>query len=289
VTDEYGTNAVETQNHCYRHPDREAYVKCQRCGRTICGECQTPAAVGFHCPECMRESRQQVAATRGPIAARVGRMFRSGQRPMVTYVLIALNLVIYAVQYFGDQATKGAVTDALVYVPELTTAQPWRIVTSIFAHESILHVGLNMYSLFIVGPALEQMLGKARYIVLYLVAGLAGSVGVLLIAAPNQPVLGASGAIFGLFGAFFIIARRLGGNYRQMLVLIVLNLVAGFIPGLNIAWQAHVGGLVGGAAIALVYLETRGPRRRTAQILLVAAVVVALVVASVAKIELAGY
>jgi membrane associated rhomboid family serine protease len=275
------TDATIPANRCYRHPDREAFVRCQRCGRTICGECQTPAAVGFHCPECMRESRQETASTR-PLGRRLGRFLGSTQRPTLTYILIALNLLIYAVQFFGGSA----VTNALVYAPVITRTEPWRLFTSIFAHESILHVGLNMYSLFIIGPALEQMLGKVRYLVLFLVAGFAGSIGVLLIASPGTVVLGASGAIFGLFGAFFLISRRLGGNYRQILVLIIINLVAGFIPGLNIAWQAHLGGLVGGLALALIFLETRGPRRRVPQVLLIVALIAVLVVAGAIRIAL---
>jgi membrane associated rhomboid family serine protease len=230
----------------------------------------------------MRESRQAAVGSR-PLASRFARAVSpTSQRPIVTYTIIALCLVIYGIQYL----TGNVVTDALVYAPALTASEPWRMITSIFAHASILHVGLNMYSLFVVGPAVEQMLGRVRYIVMFLIAGFAGSVGVLLIASPDTVVLGASGAIFGLFGAYFIIARRMGGNASRMLVLIVINLAAGFIPGLNIAWQAHLGGLVGGAALALVYLETRGRRRRWAQVGLVVAVVVVLIAATIVKVEL---
>jgi membrane associated rhomboid family serine protease len=274
------TTSVETANRCYRHPDREAFVKCQRCGRTICGQCQTPAAVGFHCPECMREARQSSPSAR-PLTQRIGRFVGSTQRPTLTYILIALNLIIYVFQAIVPH---GAFTHLLTYAPVQTTTQPWRMFTSIFAHENILHVGLNMYSLYIIGPPLEQLLGKVRYIVMFLVAGFAGSVGVLLIADPTESVLGASGAIFGLFGAFLIVARRLGINYRQILIVIVINLVAGFIPQLGLAWQAHVGGLVGGIALAYIYLETRGPRRRIPQVLLVVALVAILIIASVVKV-----
>ncbi|MDQ1561067.1 MAG: hypothetical protein QOE85_408 [Actinomycetota bacterium] len=230
----------------------------------------------------MRESRQAAVGSR-PLASRFARAVSpTSQRPIVTYTIIALCLVIYGIQYL----TGNVVTDALVYAPALTASEPWRMITSVFAHASILHVGLNMYSLFVVGPAVEQMLGRVRYIVMFLIAGFAGSVGVLLIASPNTVVLGASGAIFGLFGAYFIIARRMGGNASRMLVLIVINLAAGFIPGLNIAWQAHLGGLVGGAALALIYLETRGPRRRWAQVALVIAVAVVLIAATIVKVEI---
>ncbi len=209
----------------------------------------------------------------------------SGGRPIVTYTIIGLCLLIYLIQYVtGD--TNSPVTTDFWYAPIQTTAQPWRMLTSIFLHESPLHVLLNMYSLYLVGPALERMLGRVRYLALFLIAGFGGSVGVLLIGNPQVPVLGASGAIFGLFGAYFLIARRLGGNATQFLVVIVLNLVIGFIPGFGIAWQAHVGGLITGLAIAFVYLETRARSRRPAQILLTAAVAVLLLAAAYVKVTL---
>jgi membrane associated rhomboid family serine protease len=130
------------------------------------------------------------------------------------------------------------------------------------------------------------MLGRIRYLALFLIAGFGGSVGVLLIGSPQVAVLGASGAIFGLFGAYFLIARRLGGNATQFLVVIVLNLVVGFIPGFGIAWQAHVGGLIIGLAIAFVYLETRPLSRRPMQIVLTAAVAVLLIAATFVKVAL---
>ena len=273
-----------TQNRCYRHPDRETFVKCQRCGRPICGQCQTLAPVGVHCPECVREARASGASSVRPIGRRFANAVRpSNGRPVVTYTIIALCLVIYAIQFLtgGDNSP---VTTLFWYAPVQTASQPWRMLTSIFLHESPLHVLLNMYSLFLVGPALESMLGRVRYLALFLIAGFGGSVGVLLIGSPQTAVLGASGAIFGLFGAYFLIARRLGGNATQFLVVIVLNLVIGFIPGFGIAWQAHVGGLVTGLAIALVYLETRARSRRTAQVLLTAAVLVVLLAATYVKL-----
>jgi membrane associated rhomboid family serine protease len=275
------TDATTTENRCYRHPDRESFVKCQRCGRTICGECQTIAPVGVHCPECVREARASAPSGARPIARRFARAVgTSSQRPIVTYTLIGICLVIYGIQFL----TGNVVTNALIYAPSLTLSQPWRMLTSIFIHESILHVGLNMYSLWLVGPALERMLGRVRYLALYLLAGFGGSVGVLLLAPANEAVLGASGAIFGLFGAYFLIARRLGGNATQFLIVIVLNLVIGFIPGFGIAWQAHVGGLAVGLLLAFVYLETRQPGRRGVQILLTAGVAVLLLAITVVRV-----
>jgi membrane associated rhomboid family serine protease len=277
---------VGAENRCYRHPDRETFVKCQRCGRPICGECQTLAPVGVHCPECVREARATAGASARPLGRRLANVVRpSNGRPVVTYTIIALCLVIYAIQYLTVRAGD-PVTNAAFYSPDLTATQPWRMITSVFIHESPLHVLLNMYSLFLVGPALEAMLGRGRFIALYLISGFGGSVGVLLLAPHNEQVLGASGAIFGLFGAYFLIARRLGGNATQFLVVIVINLVIGFIPGFGIAWQAHVGGLVTGVLLAFILLETRTRQRRWAQFLLIAAVVALLVIVTIVKVAI---
>jgi membrane associated rhomboid family serine protease len=275
------TPEAATENRCYRHPDRESFIRCQRCGRTICPECQTQAPVGVHCPECVKQARAAHPQS-ARITTRATRVLgTAGGRPIVTYTIIALCLVIYGIQFL----TGNTVTDAGWYAGAYTVSEPWRMITSIFLHQSILHVGLNMYSLWIVGPALETMLGRIRYLALFFIAGFGGSVGVLLLASPLQPVVGASGAIFGLFGAYFIIQRRLGGNATQMLVLIAINLVYGFIvPG--IAWQGHVGGLIAGAAVALVYLETRRINQRPLQVVLTAAVAVLLIAITAVKVTL---
>jgi membrane associated rhomboid family serine protease len=202
--------------------------------------------------------------------------------PIVTYSIIGLCLVIYGLQFL----TGDAITSALIYSPALTATQPYRMLTSVFIHESILHVGLNMYSLWLVGPALESALGRIRYLALFIIAGFGGSVAVLLLAPYSEQVLGASGAIFGVFGAFFIVARRLGGNSGTILGVIVINLVIGFIPGLGVAWQAHVGGLVAGAAVAFVFLETRPRRLRWLQVTLTVAIAVVLVVITAVAVAL---
>ncbi|WP_285114761.1 rhomboid family intramembrane serine protease [Leifsonia sp. fls2-241-R2A-40a] len=269
-------------NYCYRHPDRESYVVCQRCGRTICGECQTPAAVGVICPECMAQQRATHPRTK---PAWVTRLTGSGA-PVVTYAIIAVCVVVFILQNVGPLLGV-PVTPSLVYAGAYSypasvsgAFEPWRMFTSVFAHANILHLALNMYTLWVFGMALEPLLGRARYLALFLISGFAGSLGVLLLGSPVQPVLGASGAIFGLFGAFFIIQRRLGGNATQMLVLLAINLGIGFLPGFNIAWQAHVGGLVGGLLVGLIYVETRQPQRRRWQLPLLIALCVLFVLVS---------
>lgn len=275
-------SAHDPDNYCYRHPDRQSYILCQRCGRTICPQCSTQAAVGVHCPECVREARQ-AAPKRKPRLITAFR--RSSQVPVITYSLIGVNLVIFLLQFVTGGFAAGAVTEALYYSPYLTGVEPWRMLTSAFLHADFFHILFNMYSLFIFGPILESLLGRVRFSALYVLSALGGSVGVLLLAEPGSGVVGASGAIFGLFGAYFLIARKTGGNVGQMLIIIVLSLGLGFINP-SISWQGHVGGLVTGLAFAWVYLQTRRPNQTKWQILLVAVVALLLIGATVAGYEL---
>jgi len=271
--------ARNPDNFCYRHPDRQSFIICQRCGRTICSECQTQAAVGVHCPECVREARESAPRTSRGTRTRIKRSMRSSSGvPVVTYTLIALNIAVFAV----DFVTGGSLYGWLAYRGDFTASQPWRMLTSAFMHASVLHLLFNMFSLFIFGPVIEHAVGRARFAALYLLAAFGGSLAVLLL-APNQAVVGASGAIFGLLGAFFIIQRRLGGNNTQLLILIGLNVAFGFIVP-NVAWQAHLGGLVVGAAVAAVYTATRHRSQKALQIASVAGIGVALVAITIAAV-----
>jgi membrane associated rhomboid family serine protease len=278
--------AVDAPPTCYRHPDRATYISCQRCGRPICPECSTQAAVGVHCPECVREGR---AAAAGSGLARALRPRRSG---FVTYTLMALIVVAYAGQWLSG----GALTSAWVLNPTVVGAEPWRLLTSAFLHSpvAIIHILFNLYALYAFGPALESFLGRARYLALYFAAALGGSLGVLALYAlwiatngasaeatggflDPRPVLGASGAIFGLLGAYLPLRRAIGVNGMQLLIVLGINLALGFIAP-NIAWEAHLGGLVVGAAIGWVYLRTRRPAQRRAQVLGIAGIAAALLV-----------
>jgi membrane associated rhomboid family serine protease len=271
------TDLPETAaNFCYRHPGRQSFILCQRCGRTICPECQTQAAVGVVCPECMKQQRHSAPRTKPVLLTR---LTGSGS-PTVTYSIIGITVAVFLLQLVPGLG----ITDRLLYAGAYSypgSLEPWRLLTSVFVHSTgfFFHVLLNMYTLWIFGQILESMLGRGRFLALYLLSGLAGSLGVLFLAHPLVPVVGASGAIFGLMGAFLVIQRRLGGNSTQLLILVGINLVIGFLPGTNIAWQAHVGGLIGGALIGLIFVQTR---RRDAQalqtglIVLLAVVLVAL-------------
>lgn len=264
---------------CFRHPDRPSAVRCQRCERPICPECQTPAAVGVQCPECIAAAR--AAAPKRPSA--LVRAFRPGSRaPVVSYSILALTLVVFALQW----VTQGAVTSALAYFPPLTAIEPWRMLTVALVHSdnSIFHIVFNMYSLWVLGPLLESLIGRARFAAVYVLSALGGSVAVLWL-APLTVVVGASGAIFGLLGAFFVIQRRLGGRSVQLVVIIAINLALGFlIPG--VSWQSHVGGLIVGAVLAWVMLRTRRADQQRRQAWLIALVGAVLVAATLLRLTL---
>ena len=232
--------------------------------------------MGVHCPECVAEARRN-APKRKPAVVTAFRT--SSGKPVVTMTLIVINLIVFALQFVSNDL----ITNYLLYRPVLTLVEPWTMITSMFVHGGVFHVALNMLALYLFGPVLESLLGRARFLTLYMVSGFGGSVAVLLLADPLSGVLGASGAIFGLLGAFFVIQRKLGGNAVQLLVVIGLNLAMGFfVPG--ISWQAHLGGVVVGAVSAVIYLRTRRPAQARVQILLVAGVVATLLVASIIRI-----
>jgi membrane associated rhomboid family serine protease len=229
---------------CPRHPDRVSYVRCQRCGRPTCPECQRPAAVGVQCVDCVAQAARSTRSARTAFGATV----REG-RPVVTLTIIGLCVVSWVLQL-----TTATWTQQWAFAPVVGQAEPWRFLTAAFLHStSPLHILFNMYALWLVGPFLEQAFGRGRFLALYLLAALGGSVGVLLLADPLSgswvtPVVGASGAVFGLFGAIIPVLRKLGRDARQIVVLIAINMALPFFVG-GIAWQAHVGGLVVGLAI----------------------------------------
>jgi membrane associated rhomboid family serine protease len=241
----------DSNDYCYRHPDRQSYILCQRCGRTICPECQTPAPVGFQCPECMRESRQSAPRTKPAIVTnlRPGRLART-DAPIVTYSIIAICVVVFLVDSFLPISLR-LLPGAYGWL-----FAPWGIATAMFMHGGFLHLLTNMLSLWIFGRLLEPALGRGKFLVLYLLAGLGGSVAYILFATTLTGAVGASGAIFGLFAAYFVVARSTGADARPILILLGVNVLIGFlVPG--IAWQAHIGGALVGALVALIIGRAR--------------------------------
>ncbi len=281
----YGVPAAEPSAEvpvCPRHPDRPAYVRCQRCGRPACPDCQRAAAVGFQCVDCVNETKRTTPTVRTVYGGAV-----TVGKPVVTYVIIALCALVYALQWI---VPNDGIYQQLAYAPALTDVEPWRLLTSAFLHSQgfLLHIVLNMYTLWIFGQILEPLLGHARFLAIYLLSAVGGSVGFLLL-TPVYPVngpvglVGASGAIFGLFGALLVVQRQRGGEVRQLLVLIAINGVIGFMVP-QIAWQAHLGGLVTGALSAAVIAYTpRGPRQTLLQAVGLAGVLALVIVVSVVR------
>lgn len=276
---------------CPRHPDRPSYVRCQRCGRPACPDCQRAAAVGFQCVDCVNETKRTTPEVRTVYGGAV-----STGKPLVTYGIIAACVVVYALQMLiPDQwVYKQFAYNNVFAAPQYGAFEPWRMITSAFLHspDSLLHILLNMYTLWIFGQALEPVLGRVRFLALYLISAVGGSVGFLLLnplLVPGQGLVGlvgASGAIFGLFGAMLLVQRQRGGDTRQLWVLIAINGVIGFlIP--HIAWQAHLGGLItGGLCAAALAYAPRGRRRGLFQGLGLAAVVVLLVAVTWLRVTL---
>ena len=263
---------------CFRHPDRETYVSCVRCERPACPDCLRSAAVGQQCVECIREGNRATRQASAPFGGKV-----TG-RPLVTWTLVAINALVYVGELVASNTliNDGAMVGKFSPTVGVADGQWYRLITSAFLHEppgssfGIFHILFNMWALIVVGPALERLLGRVRFLAVYLVSALGGSVLFYLIAAPTAVGIGASGAIFGLFGAYFLVARRLRIDARQILVLIALNLVISFTVA-GIAWQAHVGGLIAGSALTAAYAYAPRSNRTLIQLAATAAMVALLV------------
>lgn len=237
----------DTPPVCPRHPDRVAYVRCQRCDRPACPQCQVPSAVGVHCVDCARKnasSRREVSSLLGGRA--------------ITDALVTKGLVIACVTIYLVQMALPSLGAQFAFVPAVASSQPWRFMTTAFLHASLMHLAFNMWALWVLGSALEPILGRWRFAALCALSALGGSTMIYWLASPTAPAswltstVGASGAVFGLFAALFIIQRRFGRDTRAIVGLLVLNLAISFI-GANISWQGHLGGLVTGAIVATLY------------------------------------
>lgn len=288
---EYGENDV-----CYRHADRQSFVVCQRCGRTICSECQSQTPVGVLCPECVKEAAPSAAQRAARSATVTSRRIRALDTP-VTYGVIVVCVVVWALQMITAWTGGGGVTAALAYAPAFSlpepnpvggaSFEPWRMLTSIFTHStgSVFHILFNMYALWLFGRNLERLIGSVSFAALYFLAGLGGSVGVLLWGYTSTdalvtPTVGASGAIFGVLAATVVAYRAANVNVTSLVVLIAINIGIGFLPGANIAWQAHIGGMVAGMLTMWALLATRGPRKRRARVLALCGIALVLIVLS---------
>ncbi|MFD7707984.1 rhomboid family intramembrane serine protease [Streptomyces sp. NPDC059785] len=287
-----GPQGAQTPPTCYRHPDRETGIRCTRCERPICPDCMVSASVGFQCPECVREGS---GTGHAPAASRprtlAGGTLTADPR-LVTKILIGVNLAVFLVQLaVGDRFTDRfelvgrAIVTPMGPLEGVAEGQWYRLVTSMFLHlpSSFFHILFNMLSLWWIGGPLEAALGRARYLTLYFVSGLAGSALTYLLAEPGQATLGASGAIFGLFGATAVLLRRLNYDMRPVLALLAINLIFTFGGWGNIAWQAHIGGLVAGVVVGYAMVHAPRERRTVIQYGVSALVLVAVVVVTLVR------
>jgi membrane associated rhomboid family serine protease len=283
-----GTGDASNPPTCFRHPNRETYVSCVRCGRPACPDCLRDAAVGQQCVECVREGHRSVRPTAAVFG---GRPSRSA---IVTYSLMAINVVVF----LAEVARPGLLYDwAMLGLPALTPAglQPgvvngqwYRLLTSAFTAPGtslgglgLLDIAFNMWALYFVGPELERLLGSVRFLAVYLLSAIGGGV-LYYYMVPGGLAAGASGAIFGLFGAWFVVARRLRLDSRGIVTLIAVNLALGFVVT-NIAWQDHLGGLIVGAALTAAFAYA--PRKNRAVIQLAATIAVAAILAVAVLIQ----
>ncbi|HEV2087424.1 MAG TPA: rhomboid family intramembrane serine protease [Cryptosporangiaceae bacterium] len=283
---------------CYRHPERETGVSCTRCGRPICPDCMNAASVGFQCPDCVREGNRGIRTARTVFGGSV-----EGERGTVTKALIGVNLALWlltivAAVLTGDvsiaEVGRLVATGGTTGITEWGAALPlarcsdgalcgiaageyYRLLTADFLHYGLIHIGFNMYVLWVFGRECERLLGRSRFLALYLLTGVGGSVAVYAFGAPNVASAGASASIFGLLGALFFFFRRLRMDMRGLTFLIVGNFALGFfIP--NISILGHLGGLAAGAAIgALLAYAPSGPHRTAIQVSGMAAVAVAMI------------
>lgn len=284
------------QRTCYRHSDRETGVRCSRCERPICPDCMVEASVGFQCPACVSEGN------RGTRRARTAFGGRAVAKPYVTWTILGAMVAGFLAQLGTSDPIGRAGASPLVWELAMlglgqveggtllgVLAGEWyRLITAAFLHGSVFHLLFNGYAMYVLGTQLERWLGHGRFLTLWVLGALAGSVLSLLV-APNQFSVGASGAIFALFGAVFVIGRKLRLDLRMVGVLLVVNLVLTFVVP-QISWTAHIGGLVAGFLLGAVFAHlpggSAGNRARTVTHAMLAAAFAALLAALVAAAPL---
>ncbi|MGB7962299.1 MAG: rhomboid family intramembrane serine protease [Propionicimonas sp.] len=288
----YGSPQYQVAPQCFRHPGRQTYIACQRCGRPICPECMISAAVGFQCPECVAEGVRTTRQNQGPYGG-----LRSANPMLTSISLIGINVGVWMMLFLtggsnspwfrrlaltpvgaclvtdqpgsyypnlGHAACSRAVGGT--WAPGVADGAYWQLITSAFTHLEVWHIGFNMLALWFLGPQLEQAIGRARFLALYLLSALAGSVVVLWLASPTTSTLGASGAVFGLMGALLVIALKVRANVQTLLAWLAMNIVFTF-TGSGISWQGHLGGLLGGMAVAAIIVGA--PRENRARVQLI--------------------
>ena len=266
---------------CYRHPDRETWIRCQRCNRPICPDCMRDASVGFQCPDCVQKANKGSRQNRGPYGGE-----RSADPRLTTFIIIGINAVVWlAITATGGRASRlveilglaplGRCLSANApdqYYPSVDTASVcasvqggdglwmpgvadgayWQLVTSAFTHVEIWHIATNMFALFVFGPTAERFLGRTRFLAVYLLGALGGGVLVLWLSDAGGSTVGASGALFGLLGALLVIARKARLDSQWLMQNLGIGIVITVIGWRFISWQGHLGGFLAGALAAAI-------------------------------------
>ncbi len=268
---------------CYRHPNRETAVSCSSCGRPICPDCMTPTPVGMRCPEC---ASQRTKVVRG-----IGESSLFASAP-ATFILIGLNVIAFLAEIASASGGFGVgnsrvVGDFGLYGVAVAEGEWYRLITGGFLHASLSHIAFNMFALFFLGRMLEPSIGTLRFVFLYVAALFGGAFGALLLSGPDTFTIGASGAIFGIFGAAFVIARGRGVDAvaGTIGVILLINLAFSF-GSPRISLGGHLGGLVAGVICALFIIAgdrgRLGPNRLPAELIAMTAVAVLSIVGSLA-------
>ena len=270
---ESADQADSARSVCYRHPDRETYIRCGRCDRLICPDCMTSASVGFQCPECVKEGQASVRQPRTVFGASA-----ETRRPVVTETLVALCLAGYALQIAIPTFTARFELSGL----RIANGEWWRLFTGGFLHGGLMHLAFNMWALLIVGRQLEPQLGRVRFGVLYAVSLLAGSTVSYCFSPAVYLGVGASGAIFGLFGGLIVVARRMNWQLNALIGLVLINFLVPFVVP-NVDWRAHVGGLLAGLIVTAAFAYSPPGLRIVIPAVVIAAIVVGCVVAVTAR------
>lgn len=292
------TPGPATMPECYRHPGRETLIACRRCRRPICGDCMVDASVGFQCPSCVAAT-----ATPPPRAGFGGR--RSGNPRTTSIVIVALNVLVWVaimatggaasplVQHLGlstlgrcfSAAEPGmwfpgageaaCLANRSLWFPGVADGAWWQLLTSAFTHVAPWHLAFNMLAIWSLGPMLESILGRARYLALYFGSALVASTTVVWLSDPRVGTVGASGALFGLMAGLLVVAWKRGGDVRSILGWIGANALFTVLGIGFISWQGHLGGFVGGLAITAAIVFAKGKQRTTLQWAAVVGIVVA--------------
>ena len=249
---------------CVRHPDRPTRLLCTRCDRPACPDCLRDASVGMQCVDCVNEGARSVRRPRTLAGAQV-----SNGRPIITQVMIALNVLAYVVTVVQSGSpmnnSRAGLFTATSMIPELTAnGEWWRILTSGFMHFGLIHLALNMAALFVVGPVVEQELGRLRYSVVYLLSLLGGSAAAFYFGTICQQLAGASGAVFGLMGALLIVFKRQKRDISTILVIVGINLVSNLFT--NASLLGHLGGFVIGGLLTLAMVKAPQKNRNAYQV-----------------------